>query len=756
MNMAARDMFTGTKLGLKIRDGQSSKVGSTPRIQALNGMMHAERPNLDIFRARVLTEVYKETEGEPAIRRRYKASAEMYRRFEPVIYDYERLVGWPAARIRGTQVAIDMHAGWLEKELDVIRSREYDPFDISDGDLKILKEELIPYWKDKTPTALWSKYLDEDEIYRAQEGGFADVINYIATHGSHFLPDYPYLMKYGLKRQYDIAKKCLEELDPDDPASIDKNEFYTGLLDVLLGIKELAENYAAHASEMAQKETDPDRKEDLLKMADCMRNVPWNPPRDFYEAIETVWFVLCILFMEGAGPSVTYGRFDQYMYPFYEQGIKDGSLTPELAMEYIEELYIKTTANPWFLATDLAYYFGGYFRYPHLDVGGLDINRRDASNELSYICLRAMRYVKTTAPSVSLLLHQKTPDDLLIEACKLSAEGMGHPSFFNMDTLISMLESRAGGLQGRSPYTVDQILEWGSPIGCVEPGVMGHQYGHTDSCMINVAYAPVLVLSHGIKPDNVDGWGCGERLSYDNGLISQYTTFESFYKAVKDQIEYAIKEAHYDAIIAEKILAEQFQLPTFTLFLRDAVERGTDAAAGGALCNIGPTIQSVGFGTLVDSLAAAKKVIYDDRDATIEELSAALKCNFVGYEELRGKLEAAPKYGNDDDFVDDIATDLWKFFADTVRGLKNYRGGYIDPAIQMVQAHVGFGAMTGATPNGRFAGRPLSDTMAATQQKDINGIEAAIKSYSKMDYPAYTNGTVLDMWIKGSELINRH
>ncbi|MBQ2678266.1 MAG: hypothetical protein IJF96_05130 [Firmicutes bacterium] len=753
--MAAKNMFTGAKLGLGIRDGQSSKVGSTPRIQALNGMMHAERPNCDIFRARVLTEVYRQTEGEPAMRRRYKASAELYKRFKPVIYEHERLAGWPASRIRGTQIAIDMHAHWLEGEIDQIRTREYDPFEISDEDLKELKEDIIPYWKDKTPASLWAKYLSEDEVHRSQEGGFADVINYVASHGSHFLPDYPYLMEHGLRGQYETAMKCLEELDPDDPASIDKKEFYAGLLEVLLGIKEMAENYSDLARNMAGKEEDPQRKQELLKMAECMRCVPWNPPRDFYEAIEVVWFVLCILFVEGAGPSVTYGRFDQYMYPFYKKGIEDGTLTPELAMEYIEELYIKTTANPWLLATDLAYYFGGYFRYPHLDVGGLDRNRRDASNELSYLCLRAMRYVKTTAPSVSLLLHQKTPDDLLIEACKLSAEGMGHPSFFNMETLISILEQRAGGLNGRSPYTVDQILEWGSPIGCVEPGVMGHQYGHTDSCMINVAYAPTLVLTHGIKPDNVDGWGCGERLSYDNGFISQYTTFGKFYKAVKDQIEFAIKEAHYDTIIVEKIFAEQFQLPTYTLLLRGAVERGIDAASGGATCNIGPTIQSVGFGTLVDSLAAVRKVIYDDKEATIEELAQALSSNFVGYEELRQKLAAAPKYGNDDDYVDDIAMDIWKFFANTVRGLKNYRGGYIDPAVQMVQAHVGFGAKTGATANGRYAGTPLSDTMAATQQGDTSGIMAAVRSYGKMDFPAYTNGTVLDMWIKGSDLINR-
>lgn len=745
----------GAKLGLEIRDGKIAKVGSTKRIQELNGMLHAERPNGDIFRAKVLTRVYKETEGQPQIRRRYKASAELYKTMKPVIYDHERLAGWPASRIRGVQIAIEMHAHWLADDLDNMETRPYDPFQISKEDKKELREILIPYWKDKTLTSLWAQYITEDEAMKAQAGGFSDVVNYITSHGSHFLPDYPYLMEHGFKGQYETVKKCLDELDPQDPENIDKRELYLGLMDVLLGIKKLAENYADAARKKAENEKDAVRKQELLDMAECMDHVPWNPPRNFYEAMEVVWLVFCLLFVEGAGPSVTYGRFDQYMYPFYKKGIEDGSLTPEAAMEYIEELYIKTTSNPWFQSTDLAYYFGGYYRYPHIDVGGLDKDRRDASNELSYLCLRAMRYVKTTAPSVSLLLHQKTPDDLLLEAVKLSAEGMGHPSFFNVESLIGMLENRTGGLYGKSPYTQEQILEWGSPIGCVEPGVMGYQYGHTDSCIINVGYAPTLVLTHGIKPEDAAGYGGGAMLSFDSGDLESYKTYGDFLRAVKGQIEWAIKTAHKNAIIAEKLLAEQFQLPTYTLLLRGAVEKGIDAAAGGALCNVGPTIQLVGFGTLVDSMAAVKKIVYDDKEYTIQDLKAAIDANYEGYDELKAKLKASPKYGNDDDYVDDEAAELWRFFADTTRGLKNYRGVYCDPAVQMVQAHIGFGAMTGPTPNGRLSGEPLSDTMSATQQADIHGPTFAARSYGKLNYPIYSNGTLLNMWISNSELIAR-
>ena len=459
--------------------------------------------------------------------------------------------------------------------------------------------------------------------------------------------------------------------------------------------------------------------------------------------------------MEGAGPSITWGRFDQYMYPYYKEDIEKGSLTPEKAMELIEELYVRVTSNVWFQSTQMAYIFGGYYRYPHLDVGGLDENGRDASNELSYLCLRAMRYAKTTSPAVSLLLHQKTPDSLLYEACELAAEGMGHPSFFNCEGLYSMLEHRAGGLEGYSHYTRKDILKFGSPIGCVEPGAEGLQYGHTDSGIINVAGAALMAVTNGVMPEESDNMFAGKLLTFESGAPGSFQTFEAFYDAVKAQIKYAIDEAHANLLICEKLLAEQFNLPTFTVLLEGALEKGKDATAGGAKVNVGPTMNMCGFGTMVDSVAAIKKVVFEDRAATLEEVCAACMQNFAGYEDLRTRLQAAPKYGNDDDFADAIAADLWKWFSTCTMRLKMYRGHYCDAAVQMVQSNVGYGAMTGATPNGRLAGMPLSDTMSATQQADTHGPTAAARSYGKLDFPAYTNGTLLNMWISQSELIEQ-
>ena len=742
----------GAALGNELRAGTVAQVGSTKRIQALNGMLHANRPNVDITRARAYTKIYKQTEGMPSLMRRYKASAEVYRTLSDNVYDHEQLVGWPTQKIRGANFAIELHAHWLAEDLPNLRERTYDPFDITDEDYRELEEELLPYWKDKTMAVQWGHYVSQREWNRGQFGGVSDVSNYLCANGSHFIPAWTDVIQHGFVKYYEKAQRLLEALDPNDPESIDKRIFYTGILEVLEAIRDWGERLSAACARRAREEKDPVRKQELENMAAMMKRVPWGPATSFHDACETAWAVCFFLFVEGAGPSITWGRFDQYMYPYYKEDIEKGILTPEKAMELIEELYVRVTSNVWFQSTQMAYIFGGYYRYPHLDVGGLDENGRDASNELSYLCLRAMRYAKTTSPAVSLLLHQKTPDSLLYEACELAAEGMGHPSFFNCEGLYSMLEHRAGGLEGYSHYTRKDILKFGSPIGCVEPGAEGLQYGHTDSGIINVAGAALMAVTNGVMPDNMFA---GKLLTFESGAPGSFQTFEAFYDAVKAQIKYAIDEAHANLLICEKLLAEQFNLPTFTVLLEGALEKGKDATAGGAKVNVGPTMNMCGFGTMVDSVAAIKKVVFEDRAATLEEVCAACMQNFVGYEDLRTKLQAAPKYGNDDDFADAIAADLWKWFSTCTMRLKMYRGHYCDAAVQMVQSNVGYGAMTGATPNGRLAGMPLSDTMSATQQADTHGPTAAARSYGKLDFPAYTNGTLLNMWISQSELIEQ-
>ncbi len=742
--MSAKQESMGGALGLEMRSGKVTKVGSTKRIQELNGLLHSTRPSIDIQRVRAYTKVFKETEGEPELQRRCKASAEMYRSFKPVIYDHERLAGWAADKIRACQLALEIHAHWIGNDLDQLENRMYDPFIIPEEYRNELKEVHLPYWQDQTVVALMQKRLPIDPAL-VMSGPCTTIENYLTNVGSHFIADFWTLLDRGIVGTYEIAQERLRDLDLDDPQNHDKWIFHKGISEVCLAMKDFATHYADAAAEKAATETDMIRKQELLEMEALMRWVPWNPPRNFYEAIEMVWLTIMFQFMEGAGPSQTLGRFDQYMYPFYKKGLEDGTLTPELAMEYIEELYIKLTANPWVVTTVRSHLVGGYYRYSHLDVGGLTKHSRDASNELSYLCLRAMRHVKTNAPTVSLLLHQKTPDSLLYEACALSAEGMGHPSFFNCETLYAMLSMKTGGLHGTGPYTREQMLEYAGPVGCTETGVGGLQFGHTESCTVNVAACGNMVFSNGEEN--------GKLVSARTGDPTDFKTYEAYENAVKEQIKHTIKLAHIGSTVGEQIIAERFALPTFTIFSRGAVEQGQDVTRGGAYCNVGPTIVISGFGTLFDSMAAIKKVVYVDQEATMADVQAALAANFEGYEDLRAKLIKAPKYGNNDDFADSIATEIWAYVSTEVRKLKAYLGHYIDPSIKTVQANVGLGEGTGATANGRLAGMPISDTMSASQQADIHGPIAAALSYGKLDFSMYTNGTILNMWVSRSELI---
>ena len=281
----------GAALGNELRAGTVAKVGSTKRIQELNGMLHSNRPNVDITRARAYTKVYRETEGMPSMLRRYKASAEVYRSLSDNVYDHEQLVGWPTKRIRGANFAIELHAHWLADDLPNLRGRTYDPFEITDEEYKELEEDLLPYWKEKTMAVQWGHYVDPKEWDRAQFGGVSDVSNYLCANGSHFIPSWTDVIEHGFVKYYEKAKALRADLDPNDPESVDKRIFYNGIIEVLEAIRDWGERMSAACARKAAQEKDPVRKQELEKMAEMMTRVPWGPATSFYDACETAWAV---------------------------------------------------------------------------------------------------------------------------------------------------------------------------------------------------------------------------------------------------------------------------------------------------------------------------------------------------------------------------------------------------------------------------------------------------------------------------------
>jgi pyruvate-formate lyase len=744
--------MVGSKTSMEWRDNITAEVGGTERIKKLNRLLHSFRPSLDLHRTRCFTKVYKELEGCTEKRKMYFAMAETIATLPVVIYEHERILGWQGKKPRAENFSIEQHAHWMINELDTIPTREYDPWEISEEEKKELKEIHLPYWAGRTLVAKWVKRVPSPD--KLQGSGIADCTNYIHNLGSHFLPDFPELLKIGFKGYYEKARVALENLDPNDPVSVvDKKDFYEGIIAVLEAIKKLAERYSNEAAERAKAEKNLVRKKELEKASVVLSHVPWNPATTFYEGLQTVWFTQMLLSIDGTGPGNSLGRFDQYMYPLYKADIEAGRLNKDLGREMLEELYIKITNILALTTFQLAFYVGGYYRFQQLTVGGVDRYGNDASNEVSHLALQAMREVHTTAPSVALMLHPKTSDNLLYEAIMLASQGLGHPSFFNVETMWQMLMGRAAGLHGVSKYTFDEIRTGGVMIGCVEPGVQGMQYGHTDSAMMNFSGILSLVLNNGVKPTKALGWGNGLQCGPKTGDPRDFKTFEEFFDAFKKQISYAIRELHAHMAVAEKIRAEEHYKPVYTIVTKGAIECGLDVEEGGAPIMVGPVTAVLGTADVANSLYNIKTMVYEKKEITMDELCKALDANFEGYELLREKLRNSPKYGNDLDEPDFLAREVLDFYAEETKKFKTYRGHYMDPSIQMVQANVGFGKLTWAQPNGKKAGVPLADTISAEQQTDKEGPTAALKSYGKLNHAGLTNGTILNMWISKSELV---
>ncbi len=742
----------GSKLGMEWRDGKSAEVGSTDTIKKLNKLLHSFRPSIDLHRTRIFTDHFQKSEGETYLRRRYFACAKVYETLPVTIHDYEKLVGWQGKQPRSENICIEVCADWLDEEIDSLGTRQFDPFIISDLDKKELIEKHIPFWKNKTVAFKWSKRVKVPQKWT--RSGICTINNYISNIGTHFTPDYNTFIQIGFKGFEDIAKEKLKTIDEVNPEDLGKRDFYEGIIAVCRATKTLGGRYAQKAREIAAQCSDAKRKAELKEIADRCEKVPYWPPESFIEALQACWFVLILLNIEGSGAAVTLGRFDQYIYPFLKKDLENGVLSIESAVELIEELYIKITNLVWFQPKQRAQQTGGYYRFISLDVGGLTKDGKDGSNLLSYLCLRAMRNVRTTGPSVHVQVHQKTPDSLLYEAAKLTADGMGHPSYFNVETLYSSLRMRNAGFEGQGSYSEEELREGAVALGCVEPGVQGLQFGHTSSSVVNLGNTMSLVMNNGVFPKGVDGWGAGTLMGVKTGDPSEFKNFDEFMDAIKIQLRYQIRQPHADLLVAEKLHSEEYQLPTFTILTRGAVERGVDVVSGGARVNIGPAHECIGVADLADSLSAVKMFVFEKKEISMDNLCRALDADFEGYEIIRQKLRQAPKYGNDDDYVDDLATEILRFFALEVSKLECYKGHRNDGGVQTAQANVVAGLYCWALPNGRKAGKPLADTMSAAQNMDINGPTGALKSYGKVDHAILANGTILNMWFSKSDLVN--
>jgi pyruvate formate-lyase/glycerol dehydratase family glycyl radical enzyme len=701
-----------------------------PRIEKLIEDYWKNKPSVDIERARIYTRSFKETEGEDIIIRRAKAYKEYCETRRIRLPEGQLILGDPGIKPRAGTIAPEFHSDWLKKEIDTISTRKQDPYETDPETIRELKEEIFPYWENKTISAHWIKQVPDYVRELAVKTGIIDTEIKTQSAPGETAPDWEMLFERGIDSLIEEAKGRIAGLDDSNPKDFEKMNFYRASIMTLEGLSTYTRRLGDLAAERAKEEVSP-RKEELESMAENCYWLSKKSPATFWQGIQYIWLILVGCLMEGNAASISPGRADQYLFELYKKDIAQGTLTMRDALELIEAFYIKTAETSWFLSENAAMYFAGYQPYHSLIVGGIDKRGVDATNELSYLFLTAKMDVKLHAPSLCVRVHKQSPEEFLQHAAKLARLGTGFPAFYNDECAIKMMLLSGGTIEEARNYQI---------VGCVEPFIPGKMSKWSDGGHYNFACAMEFVLTNGrsLMNDN-------RQLGLQTGDPTQMT-FEEIKDAVKAQLAYMIKTISICAHVTEKLYYEMTPFPFISTLLDGTYESGKDLTAGGVKYTLGPALIGTGIADLVNSLSAIKKHVFDEKTITMSSLIDAIEHNFEGYEDMRLMLEnTTPMYGNDIEEVDLLAGEMMDFVAAEISSHPSWRGPGCISGIYPVSAHIPHGLVVGALPYGRKAGLPLADGCSPKAGTDHMGPTAVLKSVSKINHEAHKSGTLLNM-----------
>jgi len=703
------------------------------RVQRLLDDYHAARPEVFAERAVLVTGAYTQTEGQPITIRRAKMMRHILDGTTVLIRDGELIVGCKTPAILGSPLYPEVACDWVEEELDSIALREEAPFSISDKTKETLRAEVFDYWRDKQVYNRIMEVLPLETKQALDEGLLFHY--YLNRTIGHITVDYERVLKKGFLGLKAEVADGLKKIDYEDRGCLKKIYLLQAMslcCDVAI---HFAERYAEEAERLATAENDLVRRVELEQIAEICRWVPAHPARTFHEALQSFWFIHLILNLETNSYAIGPGRFDQYVYPYYRADIDAGRLTREQAGELLACLWIKFNELTVVKEGGTAKASTTYNDFQNLNLGGQTVEGQDATNELSYLCLDVTGRLGLPQPQISVLISEKTPDRFLMKACEVIRLGFGMPAVFNDDEKVQALlhkgktleDARAGGING-----------------CVELVVQGKD-NMASSGYLNMPKCLELALNDGVDLLT------GTQLGPQTGDPSNFTSFDQLMEAFHQQLVHATEvKTVYDGI-ARRAYAEFCPVPFTSLLISDCLEKGQEYHDGGARYNL-PMICGVGTGTMADSLAAIKKLVYDDEKVSLEELVAALQANFADYERLRQMLlNRAPKWGNGDDYVDTLAHDVVEMFCDELEKHRNTEGAPYVANMIPTTTHIWFGSLTGATPDGRLAETPLSEGISPVQGMDRNGPTAVVRSMARLDH-ARCCGTLLNMKFHPSAL----
>ena len=763
---------------------QTSDIPKSPRIQKLVDALYEHMPVIESARAKLITESYKETEGEPIITRRAKAFAHILHNIPIIIRDNELIVGSSTIAPRGCQTFPEFSYEWLEAELDTVATRTADPFEIAEETKAELKE-ADKYWKGKTTSELATSYMAPEAI-KAIEHNIFTPGNYFYNGVGHVTVKYWEVLETGFEGIMEKAQKELDGCSVGDGNYARKSHFLEAVILSCKAVIDYAGRYAKLAQEMAAQTSDPVRKQELFVIAENCSRVPAKGAQNFYEACQSFWFVQQLLQMESSGHSISPGRFDQYMYPYYKKDMEAGIITREFAQELMDCIWVKLNDLNKCRDAASAEGFAGYSLFQNLIAGGQNKEGEDVTNDLSVMCIQASMHVHLPAPSLSVRVWNGSPHEFLIKAAELTRTGIGLPAYYNDEVIIPALQNRGLSLEDAREYNI---------IGCVEPQKAGKTEGWHDAAFFNMCRPLELVFSNGMDK--------GEMVGIPTGDVTQMKTFDEFFDAYKKQMEYCISLLVNADNAIDVAHAERCPLPFLSCMIDDCLKEGKSVQEGGAVYNFtGP--QGFGIANMADGLFAIRKLVYEDKKVSMKELKEALAWNydkgldaqsagdmtemimkamqkagrnvdastaegllktFMGmkpgeqktqrFKEIHDMIDEVPKFGNDIPEVDYFAREVAYTYSKPLQKYNNPRGGKFQAGLYPVSANVPLGGQTGATPDGRYAHTPVADGVSPSAGKDVKGPTAAATSVSRLDHFIVSNGTLFNQKFHPSALSGR-
>ena len=702
----------------------------TDRIEKIRQNYVNAKPAISCERAFLWTESHKKTEGQHVAIRRAQAFYDTCAGISVHIFEGELIVGVVGEFRKCGILTPEFSWLWVDREMDDFDKRSQDPYVMTDEQRAFVREKIFPYWKGKSLEEAFLARVPEETRKIAVDTGVIDNDSKWRQAVGEITPDYQdVLFVKGFGGIIKEAREKIEALNEAVPEEMDQITFYRSVILTSEGIIRYANRYADEAERMAEKEEDEKRRQELLRIAGNCRRVPEYPPRSFYEAMQFIWFTQIGGILSENPLALNPGRFDQYMYPYYRQDIDAGVIKKEDAQELIDALWLKYSEWVWTISANTADYFAGYNQFQNLTVGGKTREGLNAVNELSYMALKATEEVKTHQPGLSVRIQADCPEEFMAAVTNLVSKGTGFPAIHNDSVGYQMLIN-AG-------YEPEDARDWNN-CGCVVP-----HYRKTGewTAAVNVNFGSALeyALNEGKSRMTGEQMGLSEKPS------REFVSYEEVEKAFYRQFANLCKHSVIATIEAQKLHQELVPRPFLSSCIESCLETGKDLSQGGAKYNVGPVITGIGLAVASNSLAVIKKLVFEDKETTMEELDRALSADWEGYEELRKKAREVPKYGNDDDYVDEIAIKMANWYYQEIHQYKDVFGSPFNTAFMGISNYIPMGRVLAATPCGRKNGEPSSEGVSPYVGSDKSTPLAAMRSAAKVNQEIHSGGTLLNL-----------